>query len=66
MTSPAVLRAEGLTKVSRTGEVEVHALRGVDLALGAGELIVLLGPSSWNETPAGSPALTTKKAILLS
>jgi len=40
-----VLRAEGLTKVYRSGEVEVHALRGVDLALAARELIVLLGPS---------------------
>ena len=27
------------------GEVEVHALRGVDLDLFAGELVVLLGPS---------------------
>jgi len=41
----AVLRAQGLTKVYRTGEVDVHALRGVDLALSARELIVLLGPS---------------------
>jgi putative ABC transport system ATP-binding protein len=41
----AILRAEGLTKVYRTGEVDVHALRGVDLALSPRELIVLLGPS---------------------
>jgi len=41
----SVLRAEGLTKVYRTGEVEVQALRGVDLALAPRELIVLLGPS---------------------
>jgi putative ABC transport system ATP-binding protein len=39
------LRAEALTKVYRTGEVEVHALRGVDLELTQGELAVLLGPS---------------------
>jgi putative ABC transport system ATP-binding protein len=48
-TAPAeasvVLRTRNLTKVYRTGEVEVHALRGVDLELCAGELIVLLGPS---------------------
>jgi putative ABC transport system ATP-binding protein len=43
--SGAVLRASGLTKVYRTGEVEVHALRGVDLALRESELVVLLGPS---------------------
>jgi putative ABC transport system ATP-binding protein len=40
-----VLRAEGLTKIYRTGDVEVHALRGVDLEVRAGELVVLLGPS---------------------
>jgi putative ABC transport system ATP-binding protein len=41
----AVFEARGLTKVYRTGEVEVHALRGVDLDLYAGELVVLLGAS---------------------
>jgi putative ABC transport system ATP-binding protein len=40
-----VLQASALRKVYRTGEVEVQALRGVDLALAAGELIVLLGAS---------------------
>jgi putative ABC transport system ATP-binding protein len=44
-TDGAILRAVGLTKIYRTGEVEVHALRGVDLSLSARELIVLLGPS---------------------
>jgi len=39
------LRARGLTKVYRTGDLEVHALRGLDLVLGTGELVVLLGPS---------------------
>jgi len=45
LTDGSVLRAEGLTKVYRTGEVEVQAPRGVDLALAPRELIVLLGPS---------------------
>lgn len=40
-----VFVAKGLTKVYRMGEVEVHALRGIDLALYKGELVVLLGPS---------------------
>jgi putative ABC transport system ATP-binding protein len=31
--------------VYRTGEVEVHALRGIDLELVEGELVVLVGPS---------------------
>jgi len=40
-----VFRARGLTKTYRTGEIEVRALREVDLDIGAGEFIVLLGPS---------------------
>jgi len=39
------LRARALSKVYRTGEVEVHALRSLDLVLDTGELVVLLGPS---------------------
>lgn len=43
---PAVtLRAEGLTKIYQSGEVQVTALRDVDLDLYAGEMIVLLGRS---------------------
>ena len=41
----AVFRAKGLTKTYRMGEVEVRALRGIDLELYRGELVVLLGPS---------------------
>jgi putative ABC transport system ATP-binding protein len=37
--------ARGLTKIYRTGEVEVRALNGVDLDLYEGEMLVLLGPS---------------------
>jgi putative ABC transport system ATP-binding protein len=41
----AVFVARGLTKVYGVGDVEVHALRGVDFDLQAGELLVLLGAS---------------------
>jgi putative ABC transport system ATP-binding protein len=40
-----VFKVRGLTKVYEMGEVRVQALRGVDLDLYEGELIVLLGPS---------------------
>jgi putative ABC transport system ATP-binding protein len=46
MTEPKrVFTARGITKVYHMGEVDVHALRGVDLDLYAGEFTVLLGPS---------------------
>ena len=40
-----VFRARGLTKVYDLGEVQVHALRGIDLDLLEGELVVMLGAS---------------------
>jgi putative ABC transport system ATP-binding protein len=40
-----VFRARGLTKVYHMGEVRVDALRGIDLDLYAGEMVVLLGAS---------------------
>lgn len=40
-----IFKAEGVTKVYHMGEVEVHALRGVDLELNPSELTVMLGPS---------------------
>ncbi len=40
-----VFTARGLQKAYRLGEVEVLALRAVDLALYEGELVVILGPS---------------------
>ncbi len=43
--SDVVLEARRVTKVYRMGEVQVHALRGVDLALREGEFTVMLGAS---------------------
>ena len=44
-TAEPVFRARGVTKVYEMGGVKVHALRGVDLDLFPGELVVFLGPS---------------------
>jgi putative ABC transport system ATP-binding protein len=44
-TRPVVFRVEGLTKVYTMGEVDVVALRQIDLSLRDGEFVVLLGPS---------------------
>ena len=43
--SETVFEARGVTKIYDMGEVQVHALRGVDLDLSSGEFVVLLGPS---------------------
>ena len=40
-----VFHVHNVSKVYRMGEVEVHALRGIDLDLYEGELVVLLGAS---------------------
>lgn len=44
-SNQAIFRAEKVSKIYRMGEVEVHALRGVDFELRGGEFLVLLGPS---------------------
>lgn len=45
MEANAVFSTRGLTKVYDMGEVQVHALRGIDVDFYSGELVVLLGAS---------------------
>ncbi|HTW63322.1 MAG TPA: ABC transporter ATP-binding protein [Bryobacteraceae bacterium] len=40
-----IISIRGLQKTYRTGDVDVHALRGVDLDIQAGEFVSIVGPS---------------------
>jgi putative ABC transport system ATP-binding protein len=45
MSNQEVIQGKGLTKVYQMGDVEVHALRGVDISVRRGEVISIMGPS---------------------
>lgn len=47
-----VVRLRGVTKVYRQGDLEVHALRGLDLEIEAGEFTTMCGPSGSGKTTA--------------
>lgn len=44
-TSIPLIEIEQLTKVYHLGDIAVHALRGITLAIGRGEFVAVMGPS---------------------
>jgi putative ABC transport system ATP-binding protein len=47
---PVIVEARGLWKVYETGSMEVQALRAVDIAVDAGEMVAVTGPSGSGKT----------------
>ncbi len=45
MTEAPIISARDLRKVYRAGDVDVHALRGLDLDISRGEFVSIIGPS---------------------
>ncbi len=45
MSEKVIIKTENITKVYKIGEIEVHALRGIDLEVNDGEFIAIMGPS---------------------
>lgn len=50
IATQTAVECKGVTKVYQTGTTQTHALRGVDLDINTGELLMLVGPSGCGKT----------------
>ncbi len=57
-TVPEIIQVRGVRKVYHTGDVDVQALRGVDLNVRRGEFVAVVGPSGSGKSKYGSMAWT--------
>ena len=51
MTSP-LIQLRGVTKVYGSGQAQLVALKGIDLDIGAGEFVAIMGPSGSGKSTA--------------
>lgn len=49
-STDAIVEAQGVTKVYKTGSTELHALKGIDLSVKRGEMVGVMGPSGCGKT----------------